>query len=115
MKLDSALKLARFCRDFALDKKAVNPVILDVRKVSSLADYFVICSAHSEPQIKAIANGLEKELKEQGSRRPLARDGYSGSQWAVVDYGDVMVHIFHENRRGYYDLERLWGDAKRVK
>jgi ribosome-associated protein len=114
MKKLSSLALARFCRDFALDKKATDPLILDVRAVSSLSDYYVICSVASEPQLKAIAHGLEKELKEKHGLRPFAVDGYPISQWIVVDFGSVMLHIFHEKKRGHYALEALWGDAPKV-
>ncbi len=109
------LKLAKLCRTFAEDKKALDPVILDLRKVSSVADFFVICAAESEPQLKAIGNGLEKALKDDYGLRPLAVDGYPASQWIVVDYGDVMVHIFHQSTRGKFNLEGLWRDAPVVK
>ncbi len=110
----AGLKLAKLCRDFADDKKALDPVILDLRKVSSVADYFVICSAESEPQLKAIANGLEKALKDDHDLRPQAVDGHPQSQWIVVDYGDVMVHIFHTASRARYNLEALWRDAPKA-
>ena len=111
----TSLKLAKLCRTIAEDKKAEDPVILDLRKVSAVSDFFVICSAQSEPQLKAIANGLEKELKEQYGLFPTAVDGFPKSQWIVADYGSVMVHIFHTNRRGHYALEDLWSDAPKVK
>jgi ribosome-associated protein len=112
--IPSGLKLARLCRSFADEKKAIDPVILDLRKVSSVADFFVICSAESEPQLKAIGGGLEKELKDKFDLRPLAVDGYPQSQWIVVDYGDVMVHVFHTSSRARYNLEELWGDAPKA-
>jgi ribosome-associated protein len=111
----TALELARLCVTFAEDKKATDPLILDLIGISSIADYFVICSAQSEPQLKAIANGVEVMLKEEYGRRPNAVDGFPTSQWIVVDYGDVMVHIFHEEKRAAYALEDLWGDAPRIK
>jgi ribosome-associated protein len=109
------LKLAKLCRTIAEDKKAINPVILDLRKVSSVADYFVICSVESEPQLKAIGNSLEKTLKDDYGIRPQAVDGFPKSQWIVVDYGDVMVHIFNAPTRAFYNIEALWGDAPKVK
>ena len=109
-----ALKLARRCVAFAQDKKALDPVILDLRKISGITDYLVICAAQSEPQIKAIANGVEKELKEELGRYPLAVDGFPTSQWIVIDYGEVMLHIFHEQKRAVYALEDLWSDAPQV-
>jgi ribosome-associated protein len=109
------LILARQCVLAAEDKKASEPVILDLRAVSTITDYLVICSAQSEPQIKAIANGVEAALKETLDRRPFAVDGFPTSQWIVIDYGEVMLHIFHEQKRGVYALEDLWSDAPIVK
>jgi len=97
-----------------MDKKALDPVILDLQAVSSICDYMVICSAQSEPQIKAIVNGIEKTMKDEHERYPLAVDGFPTSQWVVIDYGDVMVHIFHDEKRGVYALEDLWSDAPQV-
>jgi ribosome-associated protein len=110
----TGLELAQRCVHAAQDKKAIDPVILDLGKISSIADYLVICSAQSEPQLKAIANGVEKSLKEDFGRYPLAVDGFPTSQWIVIDYGDVMLHIFHETKRSHYALEDLWSDAGRV-
>jgi ribosome-associated protein len=110
-----ALTLARRCVAAAEDKKAGEPIILDLREVSTITDYLVICSAQSEPQLKAIAGGVEQALKEGIERRPLAVDGFPTSQWIVIDYGEVMVHIFHEAKRGHYALEDLWSDAPVVK
>ena len=106
--------LARHCVWAAQEKKALDPIILDLRKISTITDYLVICSAQSEPQIKAIANGVEQALKEGFARHPLAVDGFPTSQWIVIDYGDVMFHIFHEQRRSVYALEDLWSDAPQV-
>ena len=113
--LPEALVLARCCVEAALDKKALDPIILDLREVSSITDYLVICSAQSEPQLKAIANGVEQALKETPGRHPLAVDGFPTSQWIVIDYGEVMLHIFHEQKRGHYALEDLWSDAPVLK
>lgn len=110
----TALHLAQRCRELALEKKATDPVILELTEISSLVDYFVIASAQSEPQLKAIAGHLEKTLKEEDGVRPGRVDGFPLSQWVILDYGDVMVHLFHENKRTLYSLEELWGDAKRI-
>ena len=110
----SGLELARQCVWAAQEKKALDPIILDLRKISTITDYLVICSAQSEPQIKAIANGVEQALKEGFGRHPLAVDGFPTSQWIVIDYGDVMFHIFHEQKRAVYALEDLWSDAPQV-
>ncbi len=111
--LDS-LDLARQCVWAAQEKKALDPIILDLRNISTITDYLVICAAQSEPQIKAIANGVEQALKEGSGRHPLAVDGFPTSQWIVIDYGDVMFHIFHEQKRAVYALEDLWSDAPQV-
>jgi ribosome-associated protein len=110
----SGLELARHCVWASQEKKALDPIILDLRKISTITDYLVICSAQSEPQIKAIANGVEQALKEGFERHPLAVDGFPTSQWIVIDYGDVMFHIFHEQKRTVYALEDLWSDAPQV-
>jgi ribosome-associated protein len=111
--LDSR-KLVKLCRTIAEDKKAHDVVILDVRKISTVTDYFLICSGTSEPHLKAIADEIDRRLRESGVRT-RHHDGFPQSRWVVMDYGDVMVHIFHPELREHYDLEHLWGDAKRVK
>ncbi len=108
------LELAQRCVELALDKKALEPVILDLQAISTITDYLVICSAQSEPQLKAIANGVVKALKDDHQRAPYAVDGFPASQWVVIDYGEVMLHIFHEDKRGVYALEDLWSDARKV-
>ena len=112
-KLDSR-NIAKLCRTIAEDKKAKDAIILDVRKISTVADYLLICSGTSEPQLKAISDEIERRLRDVGVR-PRHHAGFPRSRWVVLDYGDVMVHIFHPELREHYDLEHLWGDAKRVK
>lgn len=87
---------------------------LDLRAISSFTDFFVICSGTSEPHLKAIAGEIQERLKKDHGVAPHAVDGYPMSQWVVIDYGDVIVHIFHENKRAFYSLEDLWGDAPRL-
>ncbi len=106
--------LAKLCRDIALDKKAEDPLILDVSAVSSVADCFVICTGTSEPHLKAIATEVEQRLRERGYRM-RRQDGYPASRWLVLDYGSVLIHIFHPEMRQRYALEQLWGDGHRVK
>ena len=106
--------LALCCVEAALDKKAENPVVLDLREVSTFTDYFVIVSGTSEPQIKAIANSIRDKMRTEQGLQPFSDDSYPGSPWIVIDYGSVVVHIFHERLRALYDLESLWGDARRV-
>ena len=103
-------ELARRVADIAADKKASDIVILDIRPVSYLADYFVILSGESERQIKAITDALTETLRKEGLR-PIHAEGTSSSGWILLDYGDVVVHIFSPATRNYYHLEKVWGDA----
>ncbi len=107
-------QLAHCCVEAALDKKAEHPVILDLRDISTFTDFFVIVSGTSEPQIKAIAGSIREKMRTEHGVQPLSDDAYPGSPWIVIDYGSVIVHVFHERLRGLYDLESLWGDAKRL-
>jgi len=88
--------------------------VLDLRDISSFTDFFVICSGTSDPQLKAIAGEIEARLRENHSIRPVAVDGFPASQWMVLDYLQVVVHIFHRDKRAFYSLEDLWGDARRI-
>lgn len=106
--------VALLCLEAAADKKAENPVILDLRGISTFTDYFVIVSANSEPQIKAIATSIREKIRQAEDRAPFSDDSYPGSPWIVLDYGSVIVHIFHNKLRELYDLESLWSDAKKV-
>jgi ribosome-associated protein len=108
-------KLARLCREFADNKKAENIVILDVRKLSSVTDYFVITSGTSEPHLRAIVDEITDQLRDDHGLRPLAVDGTVHGMWVVLDYFDVIVHVMRQDARERYDLEGLWGDAARVK
>jgi len=106
--------LARTCAAAAADKKAEDLVVLDMRGISTFTDFFVICSGTSEPQLKAIASSIREQSRETLDRHPNSADGYPISQWIVLDYGDVIVHLFHSEKREFYGLENLWSDAKRL-
>jgi len=108
-------KLALLCREFAENKKAEDIVILDVRKISSVTDYFVIASGTSEPHLRAIVEEITRKLREENGLRPRAVDGTVHGAWVVLDFFDVMVHVMRPDVRQRYDLEGLWGDAKRIK
>ncbi|MEI6321833.1 MAG: ribosome silencing factor [bacterium] len=112
--VDPEESLARLCADGALDKKAENVVILDMRNIASFTDFFVIASGTSDPQLKAIASSIRGKVRDAIDLRPLAEDGAPGSQWVIIDYGSVIVHIFHTEKRELYALETLWGDARRI-
>jgi len=102
------------CAEACEDKKATDIVVLDVRKLTSIADYFVLCSATNERQSRAIADDLRVSLKEQGVRE-LGIEGVRDGRWVLQDFGDVVVHVFHETQREFYDLDGLWADARRVR
>ena len=89
-------------------------MVLDLRGISSFTDFFVICSGTSGPHLKAISSGIREGLHEQAALSPLSSEGSSLSQWIVIDYTDVLVHIFEAEKRRFYALESLWGDAPRV-
>jgi ribosome-associated protein len=105
-----ALAQARRVVDLAEDKKAADIVLLDVGALTSLADYFVVCSGGSERQLGAIADGIAEGMKADGVL-PLGREGGSGTHWVLLDFGAVIVHIFAPPERDYYQLEKLWADA----
>jgi ribosome-associated protein len=107
-------QLALLCAESASNKKAEEIVVLDMRGLSGIADFFVICSGTSEPHLKAIAGEIQERRREDHQMRPHNVDGYPMSQWIVVDYYDVLVHIFHTSKRGFYSLESLWSDAPRL-
>jgi len=108
-------KLALFCRDFADDKKAENIMVLDMRKLSSVTDYFVIASGTSQPHLRAIVEEISGRLRDEQDLRPARAEGSTGGNWVVLDYFDVIVHVMHADTRARYDLEGLWGDARPVK
>jgi len=94
-------------------KKAVDIRVLDLQEITSFTDYFVICTGANSRQIQAICGEVTHQLKAEG-RAPYNTEGYDHAEWILVDYGDFVVHIFSEKARGYYDLERLWRQAKNV-
>jgi ribosome-associated protein len=108
-------KLALLCRDLADNKKAENIVILDVRKLSSVTDYFVLASGTSQPHLRAIVEEISGRLRDDHDLRPVRAEGVKNGTWVVMDYFDVIVHVMHTETRLRYDLEGLWGDAKPVK
>ena len=109
----SALDIARKIVDAAEDKKAAEIVLLDVSELTSMADYFVICSGGSERQLGAIGDGIAEKLRDEGVR-PIGREGGSNSHWTLLDFGAVIVHIFAQPERDYYQLERHSAKAKTV-
>ncbi len=110
-----ARKLALLCRELADNKKAEDIVILDVRDLSSVTDYFVIASGTSEPHLRAIVDEISDKLAEDYHLKPRAVDGTFQTAWVVLDYFDVIVHIMRVETRHRFDLETLWGDAPRLR
>lgn len=105
---------AQLCAAYALDKKAFNVRLLDVRKISSLTDYLLIASGSSDRQVQAVADSIHLGLKKNHQVMPLAIEGLKEGRWVLIDYGDVMVHVFQERVRDYYDLDGLWNEAAEV-
>src|SRR5215470_3101411 len=97
----------------ASDKKARDIVGLDLRDVASFTDYFLISTGNNARHVQTIADSIEEDLRKSG-RRPLHTEGYSAAEWILLDYGDFIVHVFNPTSRKFYDLERLWRDARRL-
>jgi ribosome-associated protein len=112
--LASARKTALAIAEAALDRKAINVEIIDVAGKVDYTDYVVVMSGRSDRQVSALARNLEGDVREKAGVRCLSVEGLPQASWVLMDFGDVIVHIFHEDTRGYYDLESLWIDAARV-
>ena len=109
----AGLDLVRRAAHAARSKKAHDLVALDLRVLDGVADYFLICSGGSEVQVKAVAEAVEEKLREAGAR-PWHVEGLEGRRWVLLDYVEMVVHVFHEKTREYYMLDRLWGDARSI-
>jgi len=112
--MSEAEKLARVCAEAAADKKAEDIQIIDLRGISDFTDFFVVCSGTSDPQLKAIASGIRAKVREIFGAGAMSEDGAPGSRWVVIDFSQVIVHVFHSEARSFYMLEDLWGDAPRI-
>ena len=104
---------ALLCVNASLEKKAKNVILLKVKELSAFTDYFLICSGASDRQVQAIASSIREKMKKDGVL-PLGVEGESHGQWILMDYDDVVVHIFYEPVREFYDIERLWSEAPRM-
>lgn len=109
----ASLDLARIIARAALDKKAEDLVILDVRGISSFADYFVVMSGRSTRHVQGLAQAIDQELRHKKVSSETT-EGYNEGRWVLLDYNDVIIHIFYSETRSFYDLEKLWHDAPRV-
>lgn len=109
--LDEDVKLALRCAD---EKKAFNIVVLDLREVASFTEFFIIASGANPRQVQAVSDEISEQLKKQLKSRAIRIEGYRSAEWILLDYGDFIVHIFEKEARDFYDLERLWRDARKV-
>lgn len=109
----SGLELAQFCAHIALDHKAEDLVILDVHELTSFTDYFIIMSGRSTRHVQGLADSLEKELRTKRISSKFC-EGLKEGHWVLLDYNDVVIHIFYKETRGFYDLDGLWHDAPKV-
>ncbi|MDD4754031.1 MAG: ribosome silencing factor [Desulfitobacteriaceae bacterium] len=106
-------EMALACAEAANEKKARDILLMNLQGISLIADYFVICTGNNNIQVQAISDNIEEKLKEKGNP-PLRREGYKDGRWVLMDFGSAIVHIFQEEERQYYNLERLWGDAEKI-
>jgi ribosome-associated protein len=111
--INKSKKKALRAVEIALDKKAKDTVILELKDLSTIADYFVICSGDNPAQIRAIAEAIQESFSKD-SILPLGKEGLNSARWVLIDYGDIVINIFNEETRAYYDLEKLWIDAPRI-
>lgn len=108
-----SLALADAIVEGMLEKKGVEIVVMNLSNIkSSICDYFVICHGGSTTQVEALADSIETEVRKKIGEKPWHREGYENAEWILLDYVDVVAHIFHKDTRAFYDLERLWGDAE---
>ncbi len=110
---ENSYKLARYCAEKALDKKAEDVILIEIKELTDIADYFVILSVDSMTHLKSVANYLEEETKKNFEQKPVHKDGSGMAGWLVLDYIDVIVHIFLPEKRAFYDIEGWWADAPR--
>jgi ribosome-associated protein len=103
--------LARMCAELMLEKKAHDVVMLDIRKLTDVTDFFVVCSADSDTHLRAIADAVLDGAVEVGIK-PYRTEGWQGQTWIILDFVEVVAHIFYKETREFYKIERLWGDAK---
>ena len=114
MTVPAGSELAVLAAVAATDKQATDPVVLQVGEVLAIVDWFVVTSGRNERQVRTIADGVEARLKAAGAGGPLRSEGFDDARWVLLDYGDVVVHVFLEEVREFYALERLWGDVPRL-
>ena len=109
-----SLEIARLCAKYADDKKAEDILLLDLRGLSPVTDFFVICTATSSPQLRAVRDEIVEQMRDEHGLKPLFSDGSYESQWLIVNFPNVLAHILSPEKREFYALEELWGDAPRL-
>ncbi len=109
-----SIEIARLCAKYADDKKAENILLLDLRGLSPVTDFFVIATASSNPQLRAVRDEVVDQLRDEHGQKPLFSDGTYESQWLIVNFPNVLVHVLSPEKREYYALEELWGDAPKL-
>ncbi len=109
--LDDEIKLAVFCAD---EKKAVDTVVLDLRPITSFTEFFMVTSGTNQKHVQAIADEIVVKLKRDLKSKPIRIEGYASAEWILLDFGDFVIHVFNDKSRVFYDLERLWRDARKV-
>lgn len=115
MSVETSSKLIDTIVDGIDDVKGENITLLDLSEIdNSICDYFIICSANSNTQVNAIASNVEKKVRNQISERPISVEGTENAHWILLDYGNIIVHVFQHQYREYYDIEGMWGDAKMI-
>ena len=114
IRVENSQQIARQIADLMIDKKAIDIQILDVRGLTTLTDFFVICTSESQPQSRAICNHIEGEMLKEGIK-PWHKEGVEKLDWVLIDFVNIVAQIFSRESREYYDFERLWGDAKITK
>lgn len=113
MNKEESLKLSKTAVDALNEKKAIDVKVIDISEISTLADYFIIAGASNKNQIEALVDSVEEKLSKQGYV-PRHIEGKGGNDWILLDYNDIVVHIFSDDSRSFYDLERIWNDGKEV-
>ncbi|TDU66613.1 ribosome-associated protein [Prosthecobacter fusiformis] len=109
-----SIEIARLCAKYADEKKAENILLLDLRGLSPVTDFFVVVTASSNPQLRAVRDNIVDELRDKHEQRPIISDGTYESQWLILNYPNVLVHVLSPEKREYYALEELWGDAPKL-
>ena len=112
--MNSSKEFALVAADAASDKKAVDIVAIEVSELLVVTDYFVICSGNTDIQVRAIADQVEDRLREECAIKPIGREGVDEGKWVLLDFGDLVVHVFQPEERAFYRLEKLWSDAPRL-